>query len=454
MVFSSLNFICLFLPVVILLHWLVPARWKNAVLLAGSLCFYAFGEIRYIILLLLSISLNYFAGLHMACCKERRRRRLILTFAISVNLLLLGYYKYSGFLASIFGVRHGNLILPLGISFYTFQGLSYLIDVYRRKVQAQGSWVNYALYISMFPQLVAGPIVKYSEIAQQLGRRTVTADSFGRGIERFILGLSKKVLLANALGEAVAFAQSGSVSVLTAWLSTGMYTLQIYFDFSGYSDMAIGMGSMLGFRFPENFDHPYIAKSVTDFWRRWHMTLSSWFRDYVYIPLGGNRVRVSRHIVNLLVVWGLTGLWHGASWNFVLWGLYYALILIAEKYLLSEWLGKVRPAIAHLYTMILVMLGWVLFSADGPGSAFRGRGALIGIGARGFADASFIYQLRSHLVLLIVSAACCVPGLHRQLVRGSGRVPVLYAVLMTGLFVLCVAALVWGGYNPFLYFRF
>lgn len=453
MVFSSLNFLCVFLPLVLLAHYIVPREWKNTVLLAGSLVFYAYGEAEYLVLLLLSISINYVAGLHLAALKDGPERRWLLAADVILNLLLLGYFKYSGFLMDTLGIRHSRLSLPLGISFFTFQGLSYIIDVYRRKTDAQRSWTKYALYISMFPQLVAGPIVMYSDIQRQLDRRTVNSEWFGRGAERFIIGLSKKVLLANALGEAVTAAQA-TPGVLAAWLCALLYSLQIYFDFSGYSDMAIGMGYMLGFKLPENFDHPYISKSITEFWRRWHMTLSAWFRDYVYIPLGGNRVSAGRHIFNLLAVWTLTGLWHGASWNFVLWGMYYAVILVCEKYVLAGWLKRMSSASRRIYTLALVAVGWVIFMADSTGGAFRALGALIGIGAGGFAGAGFVYLLRSCIVLIIVSIACCVPGLYRVLVRGSARHPLVYCGVMAGLFVLCLAALVWGGYNPFLYFRF
>ena len=341
MVFSSLHFLYIFLPAVMLAHLIVPRRFRNGVLLAASIWFYAWGEPVYVGLMLFSVAWNYLTGLQLSVRTRKAARRATLVGAVAVNLAVLGFFKYYGFLVRTLNGALGlrlpdyQLPLPIGISFYTFQALSYVVDVYRGTTRPQGSLVDFATYITMFPQLVAGPIVKYTDIEAQLRKRGATLAQLGQGLERVILGLSKKVLLANNLGLlADAMRASPRLSVLSAWLGAAAYALQIYFDFSGYSDMAIGMGRMLGFAFAENFDYPYRARSVTEFWRRWHISLSSWFRDYVYIPLGGNRVGVGRHLLNLLAVWLLTGLWHGASWNFVLWGLYYFLVLMVERYLL------------------------------------------------------------------------------------------------------------------------
>ena len=364
MVFSSLNFLFLFLPLVMLLQWAAPEPLKNPLLLAASLFFYAWGEPVYIVLMLISVAYNYLAGRQIGGRRDPHRRRVALIGALAVNLGMLGFFKYYGFLVDtlngLFGLHLANhaLPLPIGISFYTFQALSYVIDVYRGKAKPQANLVSFAVYITMFPQLVAGPIVKYTDIERQLTDRRTSLAQCGVGLERVVLGLAKKVLLANNLGMLYdAVCAAGARSVLTAWLGATAYTLQIYFDFSGYSDMAIGMGRMLGFSFDENFDHPYLARSVTEFWRRWHISLSSWFRDYVYIPLGGNRVRPARHILNLLVVWMLTGLWHGASWNFVLWGLYYGALLVLEKYVTGALLKRLPGWAGRACTLILVAVG-------------------------------------------------------------------------------------------------
>ena len=461
MVFSSLHFLFLFFPAVMLLHLLVPERFKNPVLLAASVYFYAWGEPVYVFLMLFSIAYNYLTGLQLSVRTRPSARKAALVGALAVNLGVLGFFKYYGFLVQTLNGALGlrlpdyNLPLPIGISFYTFQALSYVIDVYRGKARAQRGFIRFATYISMFPQLVAGPIVKYTDIEAQLSRRSTSLAQCGQGMERVILGLSKKVLLANNLGLlADAVRASTGRSALTAWLGAAAYALQIYFDFSGYSDMAIGMGRMLGFTFLENFDYPYQSRSVTEFWRRWHVSLSSWFRDYVYIPLGGNRVGPLRHALNLLIVWMLTGLWHGASWNFVLWGLYYGLLLIIEKYVTGAALKKLPDAAARAITLLLVTVGWVIFSNTGASDMLGYLGSLIGLGGGGFADGTFVYLLRENLLLLVVSALCCGPGLRKWQLRLTGRVPIAALALMAALLLACVAFLVHGSYNPFLYFRF
>ena len=461
MVFSSLNFLYLFLPLVLVLHSLLPARWKNPVLLAASLVFYAWGEPVYVGLMLLSILWNWLSGLQIAGRRSARGRRAALIGSIAVNVAILGYFKYRGFVVEMLnsalrlGLPERDLPLPIGISFYTFQAMSYVIDVYRQKAGVQRRIVDFALYITMFPQLVAGPIVQYSTIERQLAHRSVGRERMGQGVERFIQGLSKKVLLANNLGLIHAAVQgAASRSVLTAWLGAAAYAMQIYFDFSGYSDMAIGMGHMLGFSFPENFRDPYLADSVTDFWRRWHISLSSWFRDYVYIPLGGNRVGKARHILNLLIVWTLTGLWHGADWSFVLWGFYFAILLIAEKYLLQGLLAKMPMAARRLYTLLLVLISWVIFSTADLSQAGVWLGNMIGIGASSFADRTFLYLLRSNLVLLVIGVLCCTGKVRRAMVRQMFTQPAAAVAVSAALFLLSTAYLVYNSYNPFLYFRF
>ena len=461
MVFSSLHFLYIFLPVVMLAHRLAPRRLRNGVLLAASLWFYAWGEPVYVGLMLFSVAWNYVTGLQLGAAARPSRKRAILAGAVAVNLAVLGFFKYYGFLVNTLNGALGlhlpdyNLPLPIGISFYTFQALSYIIDVYRGTTKPQHGLVDFATYITMFPQLVAGPIVKYADIEAQLRKRHASLAQVGQGLERVILGLSKKVLLANNLGLlADSMRAAPRLSVLSAWLGAAAYALQIYFDFSGYSDMAIGMGRMLGFSFAENFDYPYRARSVTGFWRRWHISLSGWFRDYVYIPLGGNRVGVGRHILNLLAVWLLTGLWHGASWNFVLWGLYYAVLLILEKYLTGRVLAKLPAGVSRTLTLILVTVGWVIFSNTDFSDMGRYLSFLVGIGAGGFADGTFLYALRSNALLIAFAALCCGPGLRQWQLRLTGRLPALALVLFAALLAACTAYLVHGSYNPFLYFRF
>ena len=462
MVFSSLNFLFIFLALVMAAHLAVPARLRNIVLLIASLLFYAWGEPVYILLMLLSVGFNYVTGLQIGLrAGKPRAARAALIAGVAVDLATLGFFKYYGFvvdlLSSITGLAlvRRELPLPIGISFYTFQALSYIIDVYRGKVKPQRSLIDFSVYITMFPQLVAGPIVVYADIESQLKKRTVSLQRIGLGVERLTLGLGKKVLLANNLGQLyAAIQQSAQRSMLTAWLGAAAYALQLYFDFSGYSDMAIGMGQMLGFKFVENFNFPYISRSVTEFWRRWHISLSGWFRDYVYIPLGGNRVSKGRHIVNLLIVWALTGLWHGASLNFVLWGMYYGVLLVIEKYLTGDALSRLPGAASQTITLILVGIGWIIFSNTDFGAMRAYLGSMFGIGASGFADGAFLYYLRTNLILLAVGVMCCAPAMRDMIVDLSRRAPIVGAVVIGVIFVVSVAYLVYGSYNPFLYFRF
>ena len=472
MVFSSATFLIIFLPVTMVLYYLLgvtitkSTAVKNLILLIASLIFYAWGEPVYIILMLISICFNFFVGKDMDQAKRMNRKKKVRTLFISAvifNIGVLGFFKYSNFLieniANItgLGIRPLNLPLPVGISFYTFQILSYIIDLYNGNIRAQRRFLSFALYVSLFPQLIAGPIVKYKDISDQLMYRKEDLSSFSKGLNRFVFGLSKKLILANTLGSVYSFVQDAgtdNISMLTAWVGIICYTLQIYFDFSGYSDMAIGLGGIFGFSFCENFNYPYIAVSVTDFWRRWHMSLSSWFRDYVYIPLGGNRCKVPRVILNLLIVWMLTGFWHGASWNFLLWGLFYGILLILEKYVLAGVINKIPKGLRWFITMICVMVGWVLFSAPSMGEALNYIGAMFGY-AISFVDSFGAFILFTNLVLIIIAAICATPIYTALSVRlGEKRFSKLMVVVTPVLFLLCVIFMISETYNPFLYFRF
>lgn len=464
MVFSSIFFIFSFLPVTIVAYYLAPKRVRNGILLLASLFFYAWGEPVYLFLMLYSILFNYVMGIDIAR-KQRRGKRagVSLFFGVVVNLLILGFFKYYGFLAENIEALSGMILpklelsLPIGLSFYTFQSLSYLVDVYRGKAQYQKNILSFGLYISMFPQLVAGPIVQYADIDAQLKERESSLDKFGQGVRYFIWGLGKKVLLANNLGVVYeAIAALPSLSVLSAWVGALAYTFQIYYDFSGYSDMAIGLGKMFGFELKENFAHPYCSRSITEFWRRWHISLGSWFREYVYIPMGGNRVSVLRHIFNLLVVWALTGLWHGASWNFVVWGLYYGVLLIVEKYLLRRVTERI-PILGTIYTMLLVIVGWVFFFSPTLLEAGAYLGAMFGRGAVGITDEAGMYYLLTSLILFWFSWIFAVPAAskisEKHLEDSDGWAP-LFLLIHGGIFLLAVAYLIHDTYNPFLYFRF
>ena len=461
MIFSSLNFLFIFLPIVLLLYYVLPWRFKNLLLLVASIIFYAWGEPIYIILMLLSITFNYVAGMRLELLTTERERKLQLLAAVVFNLLMLGFFKYAPlFVNTVMRMVHVSfrwkgLALPIGISFYTFQAMSYVIDVYRQKVRAQKKIIDFAVYITMFPQLIAGPIVKYADIEKQLKHRKLSVIKSGQGLERLIYGLSKKVLLANNIGllhDNIVHMQHPSV--LSAWLGIAAYAFQLYFDFSGYSDMAIGMGKMLGFTFPENFDFPYVAKSVSEFWRRWHISLSSWFSEYVYIPLGGNRCSVPRHIFNLMVVWMLTGFWHGAGWNFLLWGFFLGLMLILEKYVLGKYIESWPNWLRHVYTMGVFGISLVFFFNTDFAMMGRYLGNMIGIGAHGFVDSSFFYYVRNNLVLIILCVIFAGTSGRRILIHLSKKKPIISAVVSAVLLILSVAFLVYGSYNPFLYFRF
>ena len=466
MLFSSIPFLYYFLPCVLLLYLVAPRKLKNSVLLLSSLFFYGWGEPKYLILMLLSITQGYIFGRLVEKYRGQKRAKLFLTLSVVFSFLMLGYCKYADFFISSFNAVTGlsipllKIALPIGISFYTFQIVSYVIDVYRGDVSAQRNYVNLAAYISMFPQLIAGPIVRYADIAGQLENRTHSTAKTSLGVRRFIIGLSKKILLANVLGELVdVFKNTDERSVLFYWLYAVAYTLHIYFDFSGYSDMAIGLGHVFGFDFLENFNYPFISRSITEFWRRWHMSLGSWFRDYLYIPLGGNRVPRGRWIFNIAVVWAATGLWHGAAWNFVAWGIFFAVLLVLEKLFLKKWLER-APARGHVYVMLLVIISFVLFDA----TSLRGAGETIGamFGAGGLPAVSFeaLYNLRSYAVVLILGiiGSTPLPKLAIEHIRKTSGGAVLInaaePVVLVALLAVSTAFLIDGSFNPFLYFRF
>ena len=466
MVFSSLLFLTIFLPVTVGLYYLLPKKARNLLLLAVSLVFYAWGEPTHIFVMLITTAYIWAFGLAVAKAKEQGKQAvakffLILTLVLSLGTLV--FFKYTGFLVSTMPFLEGtalgqlNIALPIGISFYTFQALSYIIDVYRGDVKSQKSWVNFAMYISLFPQLIAGPIVRYADVESQMEDRPFSFDHLFLGIQRFVLGLGKKVLLANQIG-VLWETMAGNSTVLGAWLGAVAFAFQIYFDFSAYSDMAIGLGRMLGFEFTENFNYPYQSASITEFWRRWHMTLGTWFREYVYIPLGGNRRGKGRQILNLLVVWFLTGFWHGAAWQFILWGLFYFVFLAAEKLFLLKPLQKAPGAVRHVYALVVVLLGWVLFACEDIGAAGRMYGAMFGIGVP-LADSKSLFYLGSSVVMLIICtvAATRLPKCLAQ--KLESKLPatafqyIRYGVILAVLLV-SMAFLVADSYNPFLYFRF
>lgn len=461
MVFSSLLFLFLFLPAVLILYYCSPRRIRNLILFVTSLFFYAWGEPVYIVIMLVSTLTDYFFGLLLdKPSLSATKRKGVVALSVVVNLTLLSYFKYADFLIDNINALFGTAIpltelpLPIGISFYTFQSMSYIIDVYRGTAKAQRNWIDFGAYVSLFPQLVAGPIVKYSTIAEQLNDRTESIELFAEGIRRFTIGLAKKVLLANNIGllwTTISSSNPESLPMLTAWLGIIAFAFQIYFDFSGYSDMAIGLGLMFGFRFNENFNKPYTSQSMTEFWRRWHISLGSWFREYVYIPLGGNRHGLLKQARNILIVWLLTGFWHGASWNFILWGLYFGVILMIEKWWGLKLLAALPRWVRHVYAIILILIGWVLFAFETPaliGSYLR---AMAGFNDQPLWNAETGYFFYTNAVLLIVLVIASLPK--RQWTK-TNELSLLHLVWYGFLFFLAVAYLVDATFNPFLYFRF
>lgn len=473
MVFSSPVFLFAYLPLTLAVYYLMPLRWRNLALFLLSLVFYGWDKPIYIPVMLFSVTVSYLCGFPIGKYRDRdrHRARVWLVVSLVLNLSVLVFFKYTNFIIEnlrlippLAGVLHPLewLELPIGISFYTFQIMSYSIDLYRGENETQRSYIAFGTYVALFPQLIAGPIVRYRDVDRQLLSRTHTMDRFASGVRRFAVGFGKKILLGDALAAVYAYLSTAAdfeFTVLSGWLMVATYTLHIYFDFSGYSDMAIGLGRMFGFEFPENFRYPYMASSITDFWRRWHITLSTWFREYVYIPLGGNRRGRARQYFNLAVVWLLTGLWHGASWNFVLWGLFYLILLVAEKAFLLRLLERNRltRVLGHIGALLLVGIGWMIFDHTDLGEAFRIIGGLFGIGTAGFAAATVSWQALRLLSLLAVSVAAATPYPTRLWNRLTGRRPaltVLEPVLLVAVLALSVACAVRSDYSPFLYFNF
>ena len=469
MVFSSVLFLFRFLPIFMICYFLAPGRMKNFILFLGSLFFYAWGEPIYVLLMLFSTVVDYVNGRLIERCRGSRKAVFPLVASVVINLGLLGFFKYADFLIHSVNTLAGTSLplfelgLPIGISFYTFQTMSYTIDVYRGEAKVQKNILDFGVYVTMFPQLIAGPIVKYRDVAERLHNRPVDPIAISHGMKRFCMGLAKKVLLANNLGALwtlISGQEYRGMSMMTAWLGMLAFAFQIYFDFSGYSDMAIGMGEILGFHFPENFNYPYISASITEFWRRWHISLGSWFREYVYIPLGGNRKGLPRQMVNILIVWMLTGIWPGAGWTFLLGGLWFAGLLVLEKLFLGKILSWFPRIVGILYTCVTVLIGWVLFALTAPGEILGYLRAMAGTG--GFADADAFYLGREYLVLLVIAVVASTPIPKRLAARlEQSKTGLCMAVFRLGekvipaaLLLLCIAGIVEDSFNPFLYFRF
>jgi alginate O-acetyltransferase complex protein AlgI len=475
MVFSSLTFLYIFLPVVLVLYYIIPKRFKNFFILLSGLFFYAWGEPIYVLIMIASTMIDYFAGLFMfKFDRQPKLRTVALVVSVVMNLSLLGFFKYSNFIVeninNIFKTNYGapTALLPIGISFFTFQSMSYTIDLYKRNIKVQKNPITFAAFVTLFPQIVAGPIVRYEDVAAELEERKIDADIIWSGILQFVTGLGKKVLIANNIGSLWDTVKSMNISelpVATAWLGIGAFTLQIYFDFSGYSDMAIGLGKMMGFHFPKNFDYPYLSKSIAEFWRRWHITLGSWFKSYVYFPLGGSRKGLCRTVINLAITWLLTGIWHGASWNFILWGVLYGVIIIIEKLVnvLLKHLGhenlleKIPGFVKHIYTMLLVMLGWVLFDTDTLTDAFSYIGRLFSFGST-LADSHTLYLLINYGILFVIAIIGSTTLVRSIKDKIKEKCPVIIdygsILFMVIMLLASTAYLVDASYNPFLYFNF
>ena len=463
MLFTSISFLYYFLPIVIILYFIVPKKFKNFILFVSSIFFYFCGEPIYTFLMIGEIFIAYVGARYL----EKHRKKSILVSLLAIHIGALGLFKYSDFtinnINQIFGSKIPllKLALPIGISFYTFQIISYVVDVYRGKVKAQKSFLKLATYVSLFPQLIAGPIVRYETIEKELDNRTSNFENFAYGVRRFVIGLGKKVLIANMLGELCdVFSTTNEKSVLFYWIFAISYSLQIYFDFSAYSDMAIGLGRMFGFHFLENFNYPYISKSITEFWRRWHMSLSSWFRDYVYIPLGGNRKETIILVRNIFIVWALTGIWHGANWTFVIWGLMYGIMLIIEKLLLTKHLEKMPSILQRIYVLFTVMISFIIFNANSIGEAWNNIIGLFGANGESLINASTVYYLKSYLVVLVIAIIGSTPLLKNIIEKLKTKanankiINLLEPIAMASILIIVTAYLVDNSYNPFLYFRF
>lgn len=465
MVFSSIPFLFGFLAIVLTVYYIVPKKFRNFVLLVFSLLFYGYGEPVFILLMLFSIIFNYVCGLALGKFHGKNKAsKTVLIFCVIVNIALLGYFKYAGLFVStlkslpVFSfLPDPEIALPIGISFYTFQTMSYVIDVYNGKCKPQKNVINFGTFVALFPQLIAGPIVRYVDIENQLTKRRESAELFSNGVRLFALGLAKKVLIANEMGiiwKELKFA-GDSAGVLGHWVGIIAFTLQIYFDFSGYSDMARGLGNMFGFSFVRNFDYPYISKSITEFWRRWHISLGTWFREYVYIPLGGNRKGKGRQCLNIFIVWALTGLWHGASWNFLLWGVYFGVLLTAEKFFMLRVLKKMPTVFSHIYTMFFVIVGWVIFDFSSVSDIVKYIGGMFGLGGAG-TTADLLSFIVASLPVLCIAVFASLPFIRKAYFKLSKMkfFPIIEAAAVLAVLTLCTASLVRSGYNPFLYFRF
>ena len=463
MVFSSITFLFYFLPIVLIIYYLIPNKYKNIVLLISSFIFYFYGEPKNIYIMILSILATYIFGILIDKYKKTKYSKIFLILSIFINIGLLIYFKYADFIIKNINLWLSNkidlihVILPIGISFYTFQLISYIVDVYRGEAKVQKNIIKLATYISLFPQLIAGPIVRYTTIENQLENREYNMKNFSIGVRRFIIGLGKKVMIANVMGNLInIFLVSDEKSVLFYWLYAIALMIQIYFDFSGYSDMAIGLGKMLGFDFPENFNYPYIATSITDFWRRWHISLSSWFRDYIYIPLGGNRVSKLKWIRNIIIVWMLTGLWHGAEWNFVIWGLYFGVLLIIEKVFLLKWLQKIPKVISRIYTLFIVMISFIIFNGEGISTILENIGGLFKFVSIPLITNESMYYLKSYITVIILGIIGATPICKNILTNEKLKkiVNILEPIYLLLIFIICTSYIVDGSFNPFLYFRF
>ena len=463
MVFSSITFLFYFLPIVLIIYYLIPNKYKNIVLLISSFIFYFYGEPKNIYIMILSILATYIFGILIDKYKKTKYSKIFLILSIFINIGLLIYFKYADFIIKNINLWLSNkidlihVILPIGISFYTFQLISYIVDVYRGEAKVQKNIIKLATYISLFPQLITGPIVRYTTIENQLENREYNMKNFSIGVRRFIIGLGKKVMIANVMGNLInIFLVSDEKSVLFYWLYAIALMIQIYFDFSGYSDMAIGLGKMLGFDFPENFNYPYIATSITDFWRRWHISLSSWFRDYIYIPLGGNRVSKLKWIRNIIIVWMLTGLWHGAEWNFVIWGLYFGVLLIIEKVFLLKWLQKIPKVISRIYTLFIVMISFIIFNGEGISTILENIGGLFKFVSIPLITNESMYYLKSYIIVIILGIIGATPICKNILTNEKLKkiVNILEPIYLLLIFIICTSYIVDGSFNPFLYFRF
>ena len=460
MLFSSITFLYYFLPILLVIYLIVPNKCKNIVLLIFSLLFYFYGEPKYIVILLLSCFINYIAGILIE--KYRKQSKLILILVVSYNIIQLLYFKYTDFfitnINTIFKTNIGLLrvIMPIGISFYTFQTLSYVVDVYKKEVEASKNFFNFATYVSLFPQLVAGPIVRYQTVADELKSRKYSYKDFANGVRRFTIGLAKKILIANVIGELCAsLTAMECATVVSSWFNAIGFTLQIYFDFSGYSDMAIGLGLMFGFHFLENFNYPFIAKSITDFWRRWHMSLSSFFRDYVYIPLGGNRVSKLKWIRNIFIVWFLTGFWHGAAWNFIIWGLYFAILLVLEKKIWGKYLEKTK-IFKYIYTVFFIIISFTIFNSNSLNEIINSLKNMFLLNNIEFINSETIYHIRNYIVILLIGVVASTPLMKNMFnkFKSNKLISVLEVLFVFILLIVITAFLIDSSFNPFLYFRF